>query len=139
MIWHNWAKKGTKYGSGCTVGTGGWLESRTPSKVWSRVLVCWSTAISETSFTKKSGWIPLPLNLTKKILPILMNLRIMYNVHLCSLLSRPIMCFPDAYQGCNTSCTDHVHGDTHVYDIVVPLDSFRRYLPGLTQGFQNNN
>ena len=34
--------------------------SGTPSKVWSRVLVCWSTAISETSFTKNAGWSPPP-------------------------------------------------------------------------------
>ena len=38
---HKW----TKYGRGCTTGTGGRLGSGIPSKVWSRVLVCWSTAI----------------------------------------------------------------------------------------------
>ena len=36
-------------------GTGGHLhpESATASKVWSRALVFWSTAISKSSFTKK--------------------------------------------------------------------------------------
>ena len=45
----------TKYGRGCSAGTGGHPESGTPSKVWSWALVCWSTAISKSSFTKKSG------------------------------------------------------------------------------------
>ena len=35
---------------GLTTGTDGRLGSGTPSNVWSRVLVCWSTAISETSY-----------------------------------------------------------------------------------------
>ena len=33
----------TKYGRGCTAGTGGRLGFGTPSKVWSRVLICRST------------------------------------------------------------------------------------------------
>ena len=43
-----------QYGRGCPAGTGGHPESGTPSKVWSWALVCWSTAISKSSFTKKS-------------------------------------------------------------------------------------
>ena len=50
VIW----QKLTKYGRGCPAGTGGHPESGTPSKVWSWALVCWSTAISKSSFTKKS-------------------------------------------------------------------------------------
>ena len=45
----------TKYGRGCPAGTVWRLGSGTPSKVRSLVLVCWSTAISKPSFTKKSG------------------------------------------------------------------------------------
>ena len=40
---------------GCTAGTSGRLGYTTPSKVWSWVLVYWTTAISKTSFTNKSG------------------------------------------------------------------------------------
>ena len=43
----------TKYGRGCPAGTVWRLGSGTPSKVRSLVLVCWSTAISKSSFTKK--------------------------------------------------------------------------------------
>ena len=50
----------TKYGRGCPVGTGGHPESETPSKVWSRALVCWSTAISKSSFTNNKGEPPPP-------------------------------------------------------------------------------
>ena len=48
-------QKLTKYGRGCPAGTGGHPESGTPSKVWSWALVCWSTAILKSSFTKKSA------------------------------------------------------------------------------------
>ena len=36
-----------------SAGTGGHPESGTPSKVWTWALVCWSTNISKSSFTKK--------------------------------------------------------------------------------------
>ena len=38
------------------------LKSATTSKVQSRALVCWSTAISKTSFTKISSWTPAKNN-----------------------------------------------------------------------------
>ena len=38
----------------------GWLESMTPSKVWSRVLVCWSTAISKQVSQKMQAGPPPP-------------------------------------------------------------------------------
>ena len=41
-------------------GTGGHPDSGTPSKVWSWALVCWSTAISKSSFTKKIRVNPPP-------------------------------------------------------------------------------
>ena len=41
-----------RYVRGCTAGTGGRFGSMTPSKVRSKVSVCWATAISKTSFTK---------------------------------------------------------------------------------------
>ena len=50
VIW----QKLTKYGRGCPAGTSGHPESGTPSKVRSRALVCWSTAILKSSFTNKS-------------------------------------------------------------------------------------
>ena len=50
----------TKYGRGCPAGTVWRLGSGTPSKVRSLVLVCWSTAISKSSFTKKYPWLPPP-------------------------------------------------------------------------------
>ena len=53
-------QKLTKYGRGCPAGTGGHQESETPSKVWSRALDCWSTAISKSSFTKKISVTPPP-------------------------------------------------------------------------------
>ena len=40
-------------------GTGGHPESGTLSKVLSQDLVCWSTAISKSSFTKNQGEPPL--------------------------------------------------------------------------------
>ena len=49
----------TKYECGCTAGTGERLGSTIPSKVLSRAKVCWSTAISKTSFTKKNQGSPL--------------------------------------------------------------------------------
>ena len=45
----------TKYIRGCPAGTGGYPESGNPSKVRSRALVFWSTAISKSSFTKNQG------------------------------------------------------------------------------------
>ena len=54
----------TKYGRGCPAGTVWRLGSGTPSKVRSLVLVCWSTAISKSSFTKKYPLSPPPLKLT---------------------------------------------------------------------------
>ena len=50
----------TKYGRGCPAGTVWRLGSGTPSKVRSLVLVCWSTAISKSSFTKKYPLAPPP-------------------------------------------------------------------------------
>ena len=47
---------------------GGRFESLTPSKVWSRVLIFWSTAILEASFTKKSGWTSLIIYLNSQTL-----------------------------------------------------------------------
>ena len=53
VIWHNWAKKGANMGMAVPqVLVGGWGSGPPPPNVWSRVLVCWSTAISESSFTK---------------------------------------------------------------------------------------
>ena len=50
---------GHKYWRGCNVGTGERLGSGTTSKVLSQVLVCWSTAMSESSFTKIPSWTPI--------------------------------------------------------------------------------
>ena len=56
----------TKYGRGCPAGTVWRLGSGTPSKVRSLVLVCWSTAISKSSFTEKYPLAPPPpLNVDK--------------------------------------------------------------------------
>ena len=49
----------TKHGCGCPAGTGWHPETGTPSKVWSRALICWKTAISKSSFTKNQGEPPL--------------------------------------------------------------------------------
>ena len=61
VIWYSWAKMDQiwawLYHGHCT---GARLESRTPLNVWSWVLVCWSTTISETSFTKNQAVPPPP-------------------------------------------------------------------------------
>ena len=54
-------QKLTKYKRGCPAGTGGHPESGTPSKIGHGpgALVCWSTAISKSKFTKNKGEPPL--------------------------------------------------------------------------------
>ena len=47
------------------MGAGGHPESGTPSNVWSRALVWWSTLISKSSFTKKIRVNPPPPLLSK--------------------------------------------------------------------------
>ena len=67
-IWLNWAwlPRGVP-----------WLGSRSPSKVRSPVLVCWSTAISKPSFTKIHGEPPPPLS---KVFDTICHSKLLYKV-----------------------------------------------------------